>query len=277
MSEQIKFTSNYNVPDEPQLEEMLSHFKPQPSIRFYDKIKNAPWLFVPTENKKKLVFQMSLTNSVVLGISILLLILALLGITFIPSVRAAARQIIYSFINAPSNQIEVQATLQNSEDLFNFSNPVNFQLTIQEAQQAAGFMVMEISSLPDDLLLIGSRYDPNYSAVTILYQAHDYLLFLTQRPIGNGEDVFSIGPDAQIDLVKIGNQQGEFVVGGWKAITVSKTPDSSEQTTIKALWDDDLPQYTLRWQYDGFSYELRSLGEGSPSQSELINLANEIK
>jgi hypothetical protein len=46
---------------------------------------------------------------------------------------------------------------------------------------------------------------------------------------------------------------------------------------IYAVWDNDLHQYTLRWQAGDIVYELRSNGDGSPSQSGLINLANGLK
>ena len=37
--------------------------------------------------------------------------------------------------------------------------------------------------------------------------------------LGIGEDVFSIGANAMVKLVNIGDIQGEFVVGGWKAVS----------------------------------------------------------
>ena len=49
------------------------------------------------------------------------------------------------------------------------------------------------------------------------------------------------------------------------------------QTNISAVWDAQLPQYTLRWQENGFIYELRTLREGSPSQSDLIAYAIGLK
>ena len=78
----------------------------------------------------------------------------------------------------------------------------------------------------------------------------------------------------------IGNYHGEFVFGGWKAISTQSPSDTStpeSQTAISAIWDNTLPQNTLRWQAQGHVYEVRTIGEGSPSQLELIALANELK
>ncbi len=269
-----------NAPTEFEIEEMLSSIRPQPTTRFYNRIRIAPWLRPSSSTVLNSLAYWKPARRLVLGLIVLFLIIAMLGIAFIPSVRAIARQIFYSFIPAPSNQIEVQVTPASPGDLFNFSDPANFTLSMSEVQQQAGFGVKSISSLPEGLTFTGSRYDASYNAVTLLYLGNNYKLFLTQRPRGNSQDVFSIGASAMVKLVKIGDMQGEFVVGGWKAI--STEPASEKQTptsliNINAIWDNDLPQSTLRWLAGDIVYELRTIGEGSPTQSELINLANELK
>lgn len=271
---------NRDAPDEIQIETMLSRFKPQPTARFYRKMNNAPWSTTTFGERIRSAYPAKPIRRWIWGMAAILLILAVAGLSFIPSVRAIAHQIFYSFISAPSNQLEIQVTLSNPGELFHFSDPANFSSSIQQAREQAGFVVKEINKLPEGLTLVGSRFDSSYDAVIILYQAKDYKLLLTQRPISNGEDVFSIGSSAQVKLVKIGGHQGEFVAGGWKAISTqepSETSTPGSQTNISAIWDSNLRQYTLRWQAEGYIYELRSIGEGSPSQSELIILANELK
>lgn len=268
------------APDETKIEEMLSHFKPQPTLHFYNKMSTAPWQRpISFKTSSSLIYRKP-TRRLIWGLIALILMIAVLGIAFIPPVRSIARQIFYSFIPAPSNQIEVQVTLENPGDLFHFSDPANFTLSVKDVQQQAGFEVKEVSRLPEGLIFIGSRFDQSYNAVTLLYQGDDYKLFLTQRPLGTSQDVFSIGESAIVKIVMIGDIQGEFVMGGWKAISTqpaseNQIPDSS--VYINAIWDNDLPQYTLRWQAGNIIYELRSIGGGSPSQSELIFWANELK
>lgn len=270
----------HNAPEEVEIEEMLSQIRPQPTSRFYKKMRTAPWVRpIPSKGSSALA-SWKPARRLVWGLIALILMIAVSVIAFIPSVRGIARQFFYSFIPAPSNQIEVQVTPASPADLFHFSDPANFTLSVREVQQQAGFGVTEISLLPEGLAFTGARFDPSYNAVTLLYQGNDYKLFLTQRPRGNSQDVFSIGASANVKLVKIGDIQGEFVVGGWKV--VSTQPDSGNQTptsliNINAIWDNDLPQSTLRWQSGNIAFELRSIGEGSPSQSELINLANGLK
>ena len=268
------------IPDEQQIEAMLGQIKPQPSARFYQRMQTAPWTKPAQPARQKSTRRWKSPGRYAWGLAIMLFLLVALSVAFIPSFRAVARQIIYSFIFEPSNQLEVQVTLTNPSDLFNYSDPHNFPSTIETVQQAAGFFVKQITELPHDLVFVGGKFDPRYYAVTLLYAGDDYQIFLTQRPIGHGVDVFSIGSEASVQVVMVGEVQAEYVTGGWKAVSTQEISPKSSPTSsvnISAVWDDSLPQATLRWQLEGYAYELRSLGEGSPSQTELINLANGLK
>jgi hypothetical protein len=280
MSESMGNLPQKQTPTESMIESMLGQFQPLPTARFYRKINKSPWMKKGSDSQVSWLVRPRTIPSLVWGLAVVILILAFVGISFIPSVNAIARQIIFSFITAPSDQLKIQVTSSSPADLYHFSEPVNFPLRFTEAQIQADFELKQIQVLPKGLVFVGARYDAFYKAVTILYQADDYNLFLTQRLIGNGEDVFSIGANAEVSLVKVGNYHGEFVMGGWKAISTPATSDKTtpvSQTEINAIWDKTLPQNTLRWQTEGHIYEMRTIGEGSPSQSELIALANELK
>jgi hypothetical protein len=280
MNEQSSMKTNSDTPDDLQIIEMLGKFSPIPSARFDNKMEKAPWMKTGSKERGRLFSPHTVARRLWLGSTVVILILAIIGLSFSPPVRAVARQIIYSFISEPSDQINIQTTVSLPEDLFHFSDSSNFLLSLKEVQGQAGFNVKELFQPPEGLNIVGSRFDSSYSAVTTLYQGKDFKLFLSQRPVGGGEDVFSIGSTAQVDLVNVGGQNGEFVKGGWKAIStqaISITVNPDNQTSITAVWDNDLPQFTLRWQEGEFIYEIRTIGEGSPSQSELIALANRLK
>ena len=267
-------------PNEREIEELLSKFKPQPTARFYEKMMTAPWERQIPHQVPTSAINFKRNRKLIWGLAFSVFVCAIILITIIPSARVVASQILHLFLPAQSNQLDVQVTLTSPGDLVDFSDPANFSLSVAEVKQLAGFCVKEISLLPGDLSFIGSRYDSSYNAVTLLYQAKNYTLFLTQRPLGNGEDLFSIGASANVKNVKVGNSDGEFVMGGWKA--VSTQPASNNQNTtstvnIFAIWENELYQSTLRWQADDIVYELRCDGEGSLAQSELISLANELK
>lgn len=214
------------------------------------------------------------------GLAVLLVVLLVGGSLLIPPVRAIARQIIFSFITAPTNQIVITVTPARPGDLYNFTDPANFSLTFIETQYQAGFTLKQLNPLPEGMTLAGGRYDPSYNAASLLYLGDQYVLILTQRPLGNSQDVLSIGQGATIEIVYIGSIRGEFVEGGWKAISTqggSNDPTSQDPINITAEWDNSLPQSTLRWQLGQTAYELRAVGEGSPSQLDLIKWANELK
>jgi hypothetical protein len=270
----------HNIPDETKIEEMLSQFTPQPTPRFYNMMSAAPWQRRTSFGVPRTSINMKLGLKLFWGLAVLGIVLAIAVIIFIPSVRVTANQIIHLFLPASSNQLDVQVALTSLGDLVDFSDPANFPFSVKEVQQIADFEVKEVSILPIGLTFIGSRYDPSYNAVTLLYAASDYKLFLTQRPIGNGDDVFSIGASAIVSNVKVGSNQAEFVMGGWKAVStqpapVNQTPAGS--VNIIAIWDNNLAQSILRWRASDIVYELRTNGEGGPTQSELLNLANGLK
>lgn len=268
------------LPDEDQIEALLSQFKPHPSPRFERMMRGAPWIEATSPSTSGASRSWLPRRKYAWAMTAGLLVVFLLAVLFIPSVRAIARQIINSFIFAPTNQLNVQVTLSNPNELFNYTDPQNFPLGVEEARKEAGFEVKQLSSLPEGLALVGARFDRQYYSVTLLYAGPDYQLLLTQRPLGNGTDVFSIGSEAQVKLVMIGTVQAEFVTGGWRAVSTQPAPGNGTPSTtvnISAVWDESLPQSTLRWQQDGYAYELRSLGEGGLAESELINLANGLQ
>jgi hypothetical protein len=269
-----------NIPDEIKIKQLLSGFKPQPTTRFNARMRSAPWQNRDLSRPSIQAKNWALRWKSAWVLAALIIVIAFLTLSFLPSVRVAADQFIHFFLPAASDRLEVQVTPANTPDAMDFSNPSNFLLNMDEVSQQAGFTVIEIPSSPAAPTFIGARYEAEYNAVLLLYKGADYDLLLTQRLLGNSQDVFSIGSNAHVEFVNVGDVQAEYVVGGWSAVstevpTGNPTPSSTVQIT--ALWDDSLPQFTLRWQVAGFAYELRSNGVNSPSQSQLISWANELK
>jgi hypothetical protein len=266
-----------SIPDLSHIEDLLSKLQPRPTSRYYRKMKNAPWtreVINEQVNLHRAIFSNS--RSVWIGIA-LFIITAIIGISFIPSVRVVARQIIDSFIASPNDEIEIQVTSLGTGDLLVSADPSNFPYSIETVQKQTGYPIMELHDLPPGLIMSGARFDPGYNAITILYRGQDYEIFLTQRPLNDGKDVFSIGSTAQVEIVAIGEKEGEYVLGGWKIINSSDSQLPETQAIINAIWDNTLAQSTLRWQHEGYGYELRSIGENHPSQSILIQLAIGLK
>ncbi len=273
-------TPQQNTPDELKIKELLSSFKPHPSQRFYRMMGTAPWQQQDLSQTLKDTRQWKLSLKSAWGFATMLLVGAVIILAVFPSARVAASQIIHFFLPSATDEIDVNVTVANPNDMLDFANPSNFKLTIYDVQQKAGFVVRQIPSSLDAPPLIGARYNPGYNAVTLLYKAEDYILLLTQRQLGNSQDVFSIGANAHVELVNLEFVQAEYVMGGWKAVStqpVSGTQAAQSMLQIRAIWDNNLPQSTLRWQDSGFAYELRINGNNGPSRSELITWANGLK
>jgi hypothetical protein len=276
----MNLSSQQLPPEEPEIERLLSRYKPRPSEQFYQRMQSAPWEKILSSGVTPAPTIRKLHRPLLWGIAVLIIFLLVGAIVLIPPVRTVARQIFYSFLAVPSNQIDVQVTRSSPEGLFDYSDPANFTLSVEQAQAQAGFQLRQITTPVAGLNLVGAHYDPSYNAVIMLYQGDNFALFLTQRPLENSQDVFSVGEGASVEIVLIGEIRGEFVRGGWKAVSTQPAIDSQPPTTtvtISATWDENLPQATLRWQADDVAYELRAVGEGSPSQSELITVANGLK
>jgi hypothetical protein len=269
-----------HIPDVDRIETLLGRFKPQPTFRLHQKVASAPWHSSTYPKAKVFSPRQRTARYLSWGFALLVIILFIGVISFVPPVRAIARQIIFSFISAPSSQIELQVTPASPGELFNLNDPANFILTVEQSQKQAGFVVAQITPVPAGLRLVGARFEESYNAVILFYQADGYTLFLTQRARGKGQDVFTIGPDARVERVTVAGNQAEYVQGGWKVISTqptraAKTPVSS--LSVTAVWDATLPQSTLRWQTGNMVFELRLVGEGAPSQTDLIKWANELK
>jgi hypothetical protein len=268
-----------SLPEE-EIKRLLGQFKPHPSTRYHQRIAIAPWMDgSPSRLQGKRIFLKDY-QKIVFGLMIVVLLMLVSVLAFVPSARVTADQVIHFFLPTSSNQIKVQVTPMSSTTILDFSNPANFPLSISEVRGQVKFNLREIQTLPENLTFIGARYEQSYDAVILFYTCNDYKLFLTQRPAGSGQDVFSIGEGANIEMVLVGDHPAEFVQGGWKALS-TQSISSGNQTPgiveLNAVWDNTVLQSTLRWQADGMVYEIRTFGSKNPPQSDLIEWANGLK
>jgi hypothetical protein len=100
-----------------------------------------------------------------------------------------------------------------------------------------------------------------------------------QRP---GPDYQAIGPQAVVEIVQIGRNQGEYVSGGWMIPEVKSGVDATTgSSTPEAIWDADVNLQTLRWTDGEFLYEIVLAGNArqppSLDKEALIRLANHMQ
>ena len=255
------------VPSIEKIEELLSEVQPKPSPEFHTRMMKAPW------RNPRINFYMRRWNYSFLVV----LVVFLFSLLIFPSLRANARNWVLYFLPGRQDQMQLSIDDLNPQELFKYASPDNFPLTVTQASAMAGFHV----KLPDKLLpgieLVGARYESNTESVVLLYQGAGYNLFMSQRLIAAGLEYFSIGASAEVEAVHIGEIQAEYVAGGWVNLPMISGNETSSPEDLNVVWDPMLLQYTLRWQSDGFAYQLRSTGSSGPQKFDLITLAESIR
>ena len=97
-------------------------------------------------------------------------------------------------------------------------------------------------------------------------------------------DKGTVGASAPIEIVAVGDVQGEFVAGGWRAedpnggIPGNSAPGT--QVNLGVYWDSALPQRMLRWQAGQMHFEILSTKTGPGidlEKDDLITMAESIK
>jgi hypothetical protein len=93
------------------------------------------------------------------------------------------------------------------------------------------------------------------------------------------DELADVGVDAEILLVQIGDETGEYVAGDW----VIEPHDNSlqdkqpgEQVNNEYVWDPDHPKHWLRWEDNGVAYDITAIGEGL-TMDEIIQIAESMQ
>lgn len=252
-------------PDEEQLAALLGSVRPRPGKRFYRRMASAPW--------RNQAWSWGRRRVLTAGLSLLVVIVV--GLITSPTLYALGEQLWRFFLPEAADRLVIPLDTPGVVSANTLTSPQEFPLTLQEAQQQAGFA---IKVLPEEtgLALSGTRYESVTGAVRSLYQAHDYNLYLSQRSSEGIQEQAAVGPAAEVEIVSIAGLPGEFVAGGWRLPSGTATAPG-ESTQLKVIWDAALPQRTLRWQDGEYVYELIVLGATAPEKQALIALAERVK
>lgn len=164
-----------------------------------------------------------------------------------------------------------------------------FPLTPAQASQQAGFDVLVPSKMPASLTFIGVRYDGDHNLVSLFYLLDcgncDNAMYLIEQPAPNGENCDfcgflvgdsaaadanypreTVGTNATIETVQIGNGTGQYVKGDWVSNNVTGFEWSN----------DDYPTQRLLWEKDGMAYFLYDGTWGGLAKEDLITIAESM-
>jgi hypothetical protein len=205
------------------------------------------------------------------------IILCLLGFTTPPG-RALAQQILHFFTRALGNTLPLPPgqvfepvpsttpeptytlALQPADQVVQTTpttkptlalNPEELKdMSIVEAEAAVGFGLYEPVRLPLDYRLTRILYDPIHQSVSMWYaspRAGSGEFFQVTQ--GRNLASLSVGLDAKVETVAIGEHSAEFVRGGWFVAN-----GASEST-----WESQAGVYTLRWQAEDVTISIEFL------------------
>ena len=122
-----------------------------------------------------------------------------------------------------------------------------WNLTIEQAQELAGFEVVVPVSLPPGYRLDNVIFNPNTGEVAQFYEFHPYSageMFILGQRLSPPSEV--IGQSATVEQLTLGGIPVEYVKGGWFG-----APGSSVET-----WHADAMFHTYHWQAGEFYFSL---------------------
>jgi hypothetical protein len=249
MNNKTRSNSNpisHTTPDTERIESLFTKIQPQPTSRFHKLIETQPWNTKDQELSFKWTWLGSLPAALVIS-AIVILVISLAT----PSLEALANRISQFFTTSSEDRVTIQIpmdTLTNPEKRFN--------LSISDAENAAGYSVTTPGAIPDGFSFTGAEFSPERQAITLQYETKPgSILRITQRP--RGVEYQSISVNATVEAVQIGSVMGEYVVGGWYTVQSPEEKISNEPTiTLEAVWNPKADIQFLLWQENDIIFEI---------------------
>ena len=284
--------SNHSAFEE-EITKLFKVFKPHPSKDFFRRMENAPWAASRKTGSRFESFLRRLFGfggpsslpgfRVALASFAILLVIVLVTLAS-PSLQAVAQQLLQFIIPAPTDELTLKVTVQQPGTQEPLNAAERYPLTVNQAEEAAGYPISVITKLPQGLTLAGARYNPELQAVSLLYMGAGQTLVFTQRPIGEIIEFTTVGASAPVEIVSVHGLAAEFVTGGWIVTgtndRIQSTPAPGTQVNLGVYWDPSLPQYILRWQEGNTQYEFLSTKTAQGitiEKDDLIAMAESIK
>ena len=97
-----------------------------------------------------------------------------------------------------------------------------------------------------------------------------------QRENDRVQEYSSVGPEATAEFVTVRGVQGEYIPGGWVVKTQATPQPGSESQTIDLIWENQAGMATLRWEENGFVYEIIVTSPQNFPQKEVLTIAESM-
>lgn len=191
----------------------------------------------------------------------------------VPQFRAFAQDIIDDlFPRDTSNERTI--TFENfDEDVEQFD-------TVESMQEAVAFEIVSPELGSDYVLRLAVVvHSRNSTLLRFTPPDEDFPTYqFSQQPLADAiEGVFwlstednTIGANAAVVDVQIGDYAGEFVRGEWV------TRDQSDSAEKEYLWSNNVPIFRLRWQDETFLYEIKLVSTEAVEPGQLVAIAESM-
>lgn len=163
-----------------------------------------------------------------------------------------------------------------------------FNLTIEEAEKLVGYPALVPTNMPREYIFVGIKFESQINKITQLYflpnpgLVMDTTVFISQQSeyFEDAEWSSLIGPKIEVKTVTIGDIEGYWVQGGWLYVPKSTQGGEKPGDTItqEFQWKKNMvPIHRLRWQRDGFYFEIAVVGsdtqEGYLWMEDVVKIA----
>jgi hypothetical protein len=279
------------VPDENKMEELLGNIQPVPSGRFHQIMQQAVWR---VDGRKRVVTKMVHLKTTFA----IVFLIALTALFVTPQGRAWAQEVFQFFAKINSTTVEIpesQSKLLEEDVNKRYDLPLvpifiptvspemaalpgceipqrsqaySCQITLAESQ--LGFDLKELPSKLEEWNFDFINVDTNSNSSIIGYsmEAPYFGTLYLWQGVGDfpniyGKDPWSVVPADKVEVVRIGNYNGEYVRGSFGQSTDGK----------KLIWDDSDFHQRLAWS-DGTRWYFIELWSAHP---HLRNTRNTVK
>ena len=264
-------------PDENRIEDLLTQIQPVPSERFHQKMRQAIWRTESFEHKVK-----SLSTHRVRAAIAMTILLALAGLLITPYGRAWAQEI-FQFFNS-INTTTIQLTENDLKSLEISDEPYDIPLVpvfipeiapemaalpgcetaqksqsyrcqVDYAESQLGFDLKELPEKPEDWEFEFLGFDADAKNTTISYsfdfRYNSYSTFYLLQGLGDFPEYYrnnrwAAVPADKVEIVKVGDYNGEYVQGSFFVPTGSKNMEWNDSDEHQRLaWSDGTRWYMI--------------------------------
>jgi hypothetical protein len=270
---------------DPELNETLhQHFEAQPRPEFLPALKSD---LMNQASVKNLRTSHPRTQKTALILASALT--ALVMILFITPVREAIGQIFVELFHQTESNVlpyppaqtaiaerTASAALQptNTPEATMMPDPSGYRganMSVEEVEQVAGYDVLVPANVPMIFKFHGASYLPDEGISMLFYDLvgrNTNGMSIAQEPITNENECnlcSDIGPAANVNAVKVGDADGEYVVGGWQFEDGNR------------IWGNNPWNVTMRWQTGDTVYQIFLFGPPMTlRKSDMINIAESM-